>query len=170
MMKKILFSAVLCFVLAGASLFAFDPATDLKKYPSAVPQGSFVLNGGIGVGVAAGGVVVPPISVSGDYALPISGLPFFVGGNIAAYFGADLFDLGIGARFGYHFNFDVPNLDTYAVLTLGFNMNWAEKFSPGFYPGLGIGGRYFFTPNLGAFLELGYINWGFFTAGVTFRL
>jgi hypothetical protein len=39
-----------------------------------------------------------------------------------------------------------------------------------FWPGLTIGGRYFFTPNLGAFIELGYSPLGAGTLGVSFRL
>jgi hypothetical protein len=85
-------------------------------------------------------------------------------------------DIGIGARGAYHFNF-VKNFDVYAGVTLGYVIQvYDVKFGSMYdnpiyaatkaaykdkgasYPlfGFNIGGRYFFTQNIGAYLELGY--------------
>ncbi|AEF85580.1 hypothetical protein TREPR_2648 [Treponema primitia ZAS-2] len=191
-MKKFLSAIFLCSVISGVSIFAFE-AEDLKTYPDVTPAGSFAINGGIGInalGSKYGELTVPPLSVSADYALPLGGLPFFVGGIFGFYASRDswkewttsyeytglFFD--IGARFGYHFNWTVPNLDTYAVATLGVgiessNLKIAGKNHPDTDPavlfGVAIGGRYFFTPNLGAFLELGYSSLSIVTLGVSFK-
>jgi hypothetical protein len=70
-----------CVLFTGVSVFAFD-ASYLLTYPTAVPEGSFALNGGVGYihnyGYGIG--TVPPLLVSLDYALPIGGLPFSIGG------------------------------------------------------------------------------------------
>jgi hypothetical protein len=190
-MKKLAIIGILGVVLGIGGLFAVD----LTKYPSAVPANSWTLDLGIGFNSPAhGDLKLPPISFSADYALPIGGLPFFVGGIAGIYMSG--YDnnyvnyeqkwrytvLDIGGRFGYHFNWDVDKLDTYALVTLGLDMRFAKvetKWSghsesasdsdTDLFWGFAIGGRYFFTPNIGAFLELGYSALSFATLGVTFH-
>jgi hypothetical protein len=89
----------------------------------------------------------------------------------------------IGARGEYHFvDANIEDLDLYAGLTLGYNIvsvstpsgyvNDARYYtSEGSYLlyGFHVGGRYYFTPKIGAFLELGY-GVGYIVVGGTFRL
>jgi hypothetical protein len=79
-------------------------------------------------------------------------------------------NIGFGARGAYHFNF-IEKLDVYAGLTLGYVIQSAvvtygsawDNIPKTDYPatsfflfGVNIGARYFFTNNIGAYLELGY--------------
>ena len=86
----------------------------------------------------------------------------------------------LGARGEYHFiEADIENTDLYAGLTLGYNIVSVSEPSgySGIYSASGsyllygfhVGGKYFFSPSIGAFLELGY-GVGYITAGVTFKL
>jgi hypothetical protein len=69
-------------------------------------------------------------------------------------------------RAAWHPDFAIPNLDTYVLFKLGyavgsFGGEIADKSTISTEPsgaliGFNIGGRYFFTENLGAFGELGY--------------
>jgi hypothetical protein len=83
-----------------------------------------------------------------------------------------------GARANYHYQF-IEKLDTYAGLTLGYNVA-SFKITPS-YPGSTatagggiflagqIGGRYYFTENLAASLELGY-GIGYANIGIAYKL
>ena len=84
----------------------------------------------------------------------------------------------IGARGEYHFiDLDVDDFDLYGGVTLGYNIVSWDGPSVAFYDpgdsyllyGFHLGGRYFFSQNIGAFLELGY-GVGYIVVGVTFRL
>ncbi|MFP3041455.1 porin family protein [Treponema primitia] len=191
-MKNLFFALVFCLGITGISLFAFEPE-DLTKYPSAVPANSFAANIGIGFNSPEyGDLTVPPLSASLDYNLPIRGLPFFVGG-IVGFYGSfaesgagatkiessyTVFD--IGARFGYHFNWGVDGLDTYAIATLGLalesaQVKWGSYYNSGdttdsdtsLLFGVAIGARWFFTPVIGVFLELGYSALSFASTGLS---
>jgi hypothetical protein len=85
----------------------------------------------------------------------------------------------IGARGSYHYNFH-ENLDTYAGMLLGFNIisskatgNWPSGYdfsanSSSFIWSIYVGGRWYFTDSVAAFLELGYgITW--LNIGVAFK-
>ncbi|MDR3166951.1 MAG: hypothetical protein LBT93_03320 [Treponema sp.] len=89
---------------------------------------------------------------------------------------------GAGGRFSYHFNWGVNKLDTYATITAGFLLNsWSytveasekkttdsgSKFLPLW--GVNIGGRYFFVPHFGLFLDLGYTHLTVVSAGLSFK-
>jgi hypothetical protein len=77
--------------------------------------------------------------------------------------------LYIGFRGSYHFNellnLDVKELDVYGGGGLGFrNFAWRDSFrgtslgnayGNGLFLGIHIGARYYFAPNVGAFLEVG---------------
>jgi hypothetical protein len=128
---------------------------------------------------------IPPISASADFKLPVA-VPITVGPLVALASqtyswnlntGASIYGykftythFAIGARGMYHFNF-LKNLDTYAGLVLGYVISngkadytgeWGNsvKTDPTnlsyFLWGINIGARYFFTNNIGAYLELGY--------------
>jgi hypothetical protein len=191
-MKKIIFSILLCAVIGGASVFAFE-GEDLKTYPPAVPQGSLAINLGAGFAVnylngTIGNIWIPPIDIAVDYALPIGGLAFFLGagfefsGSKTEYFGyTDRWMYFTPTlRFGYHFNFTVKQLDVYAAALTGWTFSTAERDgapgTPGaphsFVFGLTIGGRWFFIPNLGLYGEFstGWPDLYSMGGGVTFRL
>ncbi|MBC7921344.1 MAG: hypothetical protein H7Z75_09680 [Ferruginibacter sp.] len=75
---------------------------------------------------------------------------------------------------------DAEKIDLFASAYLGartlsytydnaaFNGNYDNDF--GLRLGVTIGGRYFFNPNLGVFLEVGYGAIGYSTLGVSFKL
>ena len=99
-------------------------------------------------------------------------------------------------RVAYHFNFEVPNLDVYTTFKLGaaigFFMGGPDdlKGGGGVAVGFNVGARYFVTPTIAPFAELGFDRYNFnakyksggrsvsysyhmstwFTLGVTFRL
>jgi hypothetical protein len=192
-MKKSVLMLVLCIGITGISAFSFE-AGDLRTYPSAVPAGSFTINAGAGINAPVyGNVAFPPLIVTLDYALPIGGLPFSAGGAFGIYGSSRSHDLGsvrftdswlfmsFGGRLAYHFNWTIDKLDTYAVTSLGWTLvSWKRKVHSGsalpgdaeanghLFWGIGIGGRYFFTRNIGVFLELGYSDLSFASLGVSF--
>ena len=162
-------------------LYAFEVA-----YPPLMNNGTIFINTGVGfLGIHTDkkqeNITVPMLTVSMDAAIPVAGLPFTLG-LITGYFSEDYsvgvgdmndihFDfIPIGARIGFHVDFDVPNLNTYAMLTLGavIGLNDIEN-QYRFWFGFGIGGRYFFHPNIGAFLELGFDSEQAIAAGVCFK-
>jgi hypothetical protein len=145
-------------------------------------------------------MVIPPLTASFDYALPLGGLPFTLGALVGFttseykfnYAGLtygytyDYTGLAIAGRFGYHPDLGVKNLNVSATLALGYYLytgkatynDWpatgALKPDPDnysqLYLGINFGARYFFTNNIGAFLELGYSALSFATAGVAFKI
>jgi hypothetical protein len=174
-MKKLGFVLVLASVLAGG-VFG---QTWYKSYAPGIEGTKFFVNAGIGYGVLPYKIALPPISASAEYAL--AKLPISVG----AYFGITTYEeetvytykgtmTGFGAKASYHFNF-LKNLDTYASVTLGW-LIWSEEYTipaygygsytvpaqdyetdlSTFLYGFNVGARYFFTKNIGAYVELGY--------------
>ena len=176
-MKKLI---TLIFVLAIS--FSFTQAQVYHK-------GMNTLNLGIGPGLAGiyGTMDVPAISLGFQAGvhekISVGGI---VGYSSSSYGEADYTwtytYFFIGARGEYHFvDLDVKDLDLYAGLTLGYNIvsvseptgysnyfNYSAGTSYLLY-GFHVGGKYFFTDRIGAFLELGY-GVGYITVGVTFKL
>jgi hypothetical protein len=155
------------------------------SYAPGIDASKIFINAGIGYGFSSYSMGIPPISVSADFKLPIK-LPITVGGvaalstwkrsiaSVPGFADSDISityrNIGFGARGAYHFNF-VKNLDTYAGLTLGYVIQSADVKYGSYYDsvpktsydgnsfflyGFNIGARYFFTKNIGAYLELGY--------------
>ena len=73
----------------------------------------------------------------------------------------------VAARGAYHYNFtEDPKLDTYAGISLGariesYSSNFSGTISESYggaylTSGIFLGGRYYFSDNIGAFAELGY--------------
>ena len=115
----------------------------------------------------------PPLMLSWDTAIPLGGLPFTTG-LITGYFSeasGTFHYWPIAARIAYHPNFNVPRLDTYVVLTFGaiISPNNAKQKAY-FWPGISIGARYFFLPELGAYIELGFDKVQNITFGLSFRI
>ena len=155
-------------------------------------KGTSMVNLGIGLGYRFGGSMsVPPLSVAYDYSLK-SGLidgngAITLGGYLAytsakySYWAqsttASYTVLGVRGMFHYQF---VPKLDTYAGLMLGYHFTSVSSTAPAehyessiaasaFDIGVILGARYFFTPRIGAFTELGY-SLPYWNLGVTFKL
>lgn len=72
----------------------------------------------------------------------------------------------VAARSAYHFGWNVPNLDTYAGVSIGpgFRSYNYTDLSDSKYtkhdvivaPGIFVGGTYYFSPNIGVNVEAGY--------------
>jgi hypothetical protein len=186
-MKKGLFSLVFGGLLLFGVTTGSVSALDFKAYPGGIEQGDFIFNAGIGFGSPLYGTMsIPPIIASVDYALPIGGLPFTVGG-LAGFNGAkdELWDgvtytytgIAIAGRLGYHPDFGVKNLNVYADLALGYYIftgkanvdGWDRDDWSQFYWGTNLGARYFFTPRIGAFFEFGYSALSYVSAGVAVK-
>ncbi|GBU26607.1 hypothetical protein R84B8_00117 [Treponema sp. R8-4-B8] len=199
-MKK-LFFVLIVFCIAGTSLFAWEPQ-DLTKFPLGQDGKSWLLNFGIGFDSGIGllgkdDTYIPPIRVSLDRNIGIGDkkLPFFAGG-ILCYSGygykytgylsmlmskTEYFRnrLSLGGRFGYHFNWNIKNLDTYAVTTVGLTIITEEtKYrnkSPDsnvegeFLFGIDLGARYYINNWFGFWAEIGYSANSFLDIGLTFK-
>ncbi len=147
-------------------------------------KGDLVFNAGIGLNnslYTGSGykTTVPPLSISGEFgiledlinddngSIGIGGYLGITGSKYEpiADYGYKYSSIIIGARGAFHYQF-VPNLDTYAGAMLGYNVVSAKTFgsgtglasasASGFTFSLFVGARYWFTPNVGAFTELGY--------------
>ena len=159
-------------------------------------KGDLVFNAGIGLNsslYSGSGykTTLPPLSVSGEYGITenmiggnngsigVGGYLGFTGSRYepVAGYGAKYTSFILGARGAFHYQL-VSNLDTYAGAMLGYNVVSSKVFgtgpafsasASGFTFSLFLGARYWFTPNVGAFAELGYgvsnIN-----LGVAFRM
>jgi hypothetical protein len=166
-------------LLIAAALVGSTYAVDWKSYPDSVQPGNILINAGVGFGTPLSGTMaIPPLSVSADVAMPLGGLPFSVGGlfgfNTSTYYDWHYTGMVFAGRLGYHPDFGFKNLDTYANFSLGYyiftaDVSGATSYST-FYYGFNVGGRKFFTNNLGAFVELGYSALSFISAGVTLKL
>jgi hypothetical protein len=154
--------------------------------------GTTTLNAGIGLGTALGGLgkARPAISLSVDHGLWDIGGPGVISlGGYIGNTGYKYTDLGytakwnytiVGVRGAYHYNgfTDIPELDIYGGVMLGYNI---AKYSSdsgdtllgnSYGSGLGftgfVGGRWFFTNRIGAYAELGY-GVSTLNVGVTYK-
>ncbi len=192
-MKRMNKLAIALMLIAGSAASIF--AIDFKSYPEAFSAGNIAINAGAGYGKALyGTTVIPPISATVDYALPIAGLPFSVGGLVgftsskysysSSYYGSYEYDystIALGARIAYHPNFGIKKLDTYVGAMVGYYLINGSASGTGYYAnkeydgsngsfawGSYIGARYFFMPNLAAFAELG-AGFTYATLGASFK-
>ena len=183
-MKKLPLVLVLLIGFAGI-IFAWEP-DDLTKFPSCMNEKSVILNFGIGhdFGANIGGnyIYVPPIRLSFDFnaALGEKKLPFFFGGLVGFHGRGEkrvYFDsyLNLGFRVGYHFNWAVDNLDTYAVTTTGWRVYTGDRKNKSFTVGdlfifdVLIGARWFINDFFGFWAETGYSPFSWFNIGVAFK-
>jgi len=182
-MKKLILVLVLFFIIAGASLFAWEP-NDLTKFPSCMEDGDWILNLGVGLPYF-GGIYsyFPPIRLSFDRntVLGEQKLPFFFGGIVGySNYGNSYYlvhSIPVGVRVGYHFNWGVDNLDTYAVATVGTRITftsgsyYGNRF--GFYDwlfiGANIGARYFINDWFGFWAEMGFNPSSWLDLGISFK-
>lgn len=179
-MKKGLVSVM---VLVGALLAVGEAHAQFEK-------GDRLLNLGVGVNsYYSGGIpisaiyevgITPQISVGGgiDYLSHEYAYTY----NFSRRFTA----LYIGARGSYHFNellkINDERFDVYGGLSLGFrSFTWRDNanniynpvdssYGSGLFLGIHVGGRYYFSNRIGAFLELGGLGSTNARIGVTFKL
>jgi hypothetical protein len=173
-------------------LFVFILIVPLAYSQDVYRKGTNNLGIGIGPGLAGiyGTMSVPAISLGYQAGvhekISVGGL---VGYSSSTYDGGFFANrsfewtysyIVIGARGEYHFtDVEVENLDLYSGLTLGYTIVSVSEPSgyTGFYSAQGsyllygfhVGARYYFSPTIGAFLELGY-GVGYIMAGITFKL
>ena len=191
-MKRLSLFLLLLLVIAGIS-FAWE-AEDLTKFPPCMNDKNVILNFGIGFNGYFFDYIgnkyytyVPPIRLSFDFnkGLGDKALPFFFGGLVVYsghFFKNDILkwsysDLRLGFRAGYHFNWGVDNLDTYAVTTTGWTIRFSDQkykeyyernFSDLFLFDIGFGARWFVNEFFGFWAELGYGS-SWLNVGLSFK-
>ena len=186
-MKKI-------FALVAAVVVAFSASAQIEK-------GDIVVTAGVGLGntVYAGyDDALIPINIEGEYGVAedvfdVPGLSLGVGPAISYtqakttytwfddVYGYKYSSIIVGAKGYFHYNlFNVDKLDTYAAVTLGWNIATAKRWGDwgsintaaasagGLFYGFAVGARYWFTDFVGANLEAGY-GLSYLKAGVTFK-
>lgn len=150
------------------------------SYAQQFQKGTTVVNAGIGLGTALGGLgkARPAISLSLDRGVWPVGGPGVI--SLGGYLGNTGYKYSsggytakwnyfiVGARGAYHYNgfSSVPKLDLYGGAMLGYNIvNYSSDgndvdISNSYGSGIGfsgfLGGRWFFTERIGAYAELGY--------------
>lgn len=177
------------FTLALVFLFATSVKAQMFE------EGDKVVNLGIGFGStyysgSLNSMVIPPLSASFELGIKDGVLDegsIGVGGYVGfSRYKWEYFDWGynytnfiLGARGVFHYPL-VDDLDTYAGALLGFRIESASEFgSPVGYdynPNTGgivlsfyLGGRYYFSDNLAAMMELGY-GISYINLGIAFKL
>ncbi|MDR3356398.1 MAG: hypothetical protein LBO04_04340 [Spirochaetaceae bacterium] len=191
-MKKLVLLSVLAAAAAGG---AFGQAW-YNSYAPGIEGSKIFVNGGIGVGILPYKMSLPPISFSAEYVLAKAKIPLSVGAyfgitgyneKLTAYSSYKGTLAGFGAKASYHFNF-LQNLDPYVSLTLGwlvysqevkttvsgYGMSadktvTTENDLSTFFYGFNLGTRYFFTENIGAYVELGYSAVSVLSAGLSLK-
>jgi hypothetical protein len=151
-------------------------------------KGNKVIHAGLAVGGLAGvygDATLPPIVAGFEYGfedkISLGGVVGFAGSK----YGFSGYEwkysyLVIGARGGYHFLENNPELDAYAGVMLGYNIVSVTAPSGTFFGGYTAGAsymlfgfyggaRYYFSPNLAVYGELGY-GLGYFNLGIAFKL
>lgn len=153
-------------------------------------KGDKVAQVGLGYGHAGiyGDMGFPPLSLGLQYGYDDK---ISVGGILGYSSSSQDFGWGeysysyimIGARGEYHFLENSENIDAYAGVTLGYDIvssSWKDKTGFGFNSsasssgsyalfGAHVGAKYYLTPQLSLFGELGY-GVSYLSAGVAFRL
>jgi hypothetical protein len=181
-MKK-LFLALVLAGISAVSLFAWE-AEDLTKFPSCMNAKSWILNLGVGFydpGKIGGDYIfIPQLRASLDRNIEIGDnkLPFFAGGlfSYSGYGYKNIWfnhNITVGGRFGYHFNWNVKNLDTYAVSTAGWIIYAGDKYNNNgigtLLWGLNFGARYFLNDWFGFWVETGFSTLSLLDIGLAFK-
>jgi hypothetical protein len=179
-MKRILLISVLLVIAISMSFGQIA-----YKQGDNVVSAMFGLGSSISYGSAK--TDVPPLSVAFDYGfnenISLGGIVGYTASSESGsipFFGSYEFkysDFIIGARGAYHYDLlHNEMIDTYGGLVLGYDVASASATGFGTAASAGglviggfIGGRYYFTPNLGAQLELGY-GIAYFNIGIAYKL
>jgi len=181
-------------ILLFATLFAFGfQVTQAQTFD----KGTKVLNLGIGLGGNyysswSGSSHTPLLAAAFDVSVMEGvldkgsiGIGGYVGYQSAKYdytggYGWKQSNLLIGPRGTFHYPF-IDKLDTYAGLLLGYHIvswkytgNWGgitqDSGSNAVYFSGFVGARYYFTPNIGAYIELGSGSLGLANLGIAIKL
>ncbi|MCL2211487.1 MAG: hypothetical protein FWB95_06165 [Treponema sp.] len=197
-MKKTLIILFILFAFMATTLSAWSPE-DLTKFPPCMEADDWILNLGVGIHgrifnyFGNGYWCIPPLRLSFDRnaALGDKGLPFFFGGLV----GYELWGykgnywnyyyvyhkIPVGFRAGYHFNWGVDKLDTYAVATAGYKISIRthERYGTEYYSssliddlflGFSLGARWFVNKGFGFWAEIGTGTYLFnFDIGLSFK-
>ncbi|PWK27838.1 hypothetical protein LV89_01245 [Arcicella aurantiaca] len=170
-MKKLLTFSFLLALLLTAS----------QGFSQAYKQGDKYLNATIGLNsyYSTGLPLGASFEVGITDAISVGGQADYASGNYGSGLGFTAFY--IGARGAYHLGevlkINSDKVDLYAGLGLGYrSFSWKDGYNgTGYSYGNGldfnyfIGGRYFFSDNIGAVLELGYSGVSNARAGLTFK-
>lgn len=186
------------FAMAVAMVVAFSASAQIQKdekivsagfgvgnsiYPSSTFDSSLIpINADFEMGVTEGlfGVDKLSLGVGGTLAYTQAKddySSYFGGNNKIGY----KYSSVIVAAKGYvHYDLNVDNLDTYAALTLGYNIASAKAYGDwggydmpaasagGLFYGFSVGARYWFQDNLAANLEAG-VGLSFLKLGVSYK-
>jgi len=146
------------------------------NYPYIMNNGTIFINAGVGFGKEIEyKTLCPPLTVSMDIAIPVINFPITLG-IITGYFSesdkkSELSGLILAGRIAYHINLlNLPRLDAYALVNIGAIMDVKPKGKEYFLFGVLAGARYFFLPNLGAYIEAGFDTVRYISFGLSFKL
>lgn len=161
----------------GIAVFLFAAGICSFTYGQTFEKGDKLLNLGVGLGsqfLAAGASGTPPVGLSFEVGvsdkLSIGVQGSYAGAKFNPGFGSEWKYSYIiaAARGAYHFDFGVEKLDPYAGAMLGYNIASVKadgnevagaKAGGAIYGGF-FGSRYYFSPKIAAFGELGYgVSW-----------
>jgi hypothetical protein len=168
-------------LLTFSFLLALIATTSFKGFSQAFKQGDKLLNGTIGLNsyYSTGLPLGASFEVGITEAISVGGQADYASGNYGTGLGFTAFY--VGGRGAYHLGevlkINNDKLDVYAGLGLGYrSFSWKDGYNGfGYSYGNGldfnyfIGGRYFFSDNIGAVLELGYSGVSNARAGITFK-
>lgn len=179
------------FIILLVTLAAYT-ASDAQQFV----KGTNMLSAGIGLGSSLGGFSYgsqsPALSIQYERGVWEIGGPGVI--SLGGYAGRKSYKYSgsgytekwgytiIGVRSAYHYNgINSDKFDVYGGVMLSYNiLNYKYKSSNGTNIGgngnygsaagftLYVGGRYFFSPNVGAFAELGY-GVSYLTLGLAFK-
>jgi len=180
MRKLVLVIAIAAAVAAGG--FAEDKGSsgggfNILSFPPPVQGGNIMLDLGLGLRNYSNDLIIPPLFIQAEYALPV-GVPISVGGIFSFYqTGWDSgprshrwTELIIAARANWHWGFNVNWLDFYTGLSLGYDISIADyklngnKYDPGnlsrtyggFDFGFLAGAHFYISKTFGFEVETGY--------------
>ncbi len=164
-------------------------ATGVAVGQNAYMKGNNLIHAGLAVGGLAGvygDATLPPIVAGYEYGfedkISLGGV-FGISGSKYGFSGYEwkYSYIVIGARGGYHFLENNDKLDAYGGVMIGYNIVsvTAPSVGAGFFGysagasymlfGFYGGARYYFSPNLAAYGELGY-GLGYFNIGIAYKL
>lgn len=188
------------FAMAVAVVFALGANAQ-------IPKGEMVVGAGVGLGNSvykAYDKALIPINFEAEYGIVeglfgVDGLSLGVGASLSytqgkqeytipgipgytetSTYGVKSASYIVGAKGYFHYDFfDLEKLDTYAAITLGWNIASAKTYGDyvegmavasagGLYYGVSVGARYWFTNAIGANLEAG-VGLSFLKIGINFK-
>jgi hypothetical protein len=171
-------------LLTLSFLLALTATTSFKGFSQGFKQGDKFLNATIGLNsyYSNGLPLGASFEVGITDAISVGGQADYASGNASGISGLGFTAFYVGARGAYHLGellkVNSDKVDLYAGLGLGYrSFSWKDSAFTGTGYSFGngidfnyfIGGRYFFTDNIGGVLELGYSGVSNARVGVTFK-